>query len=176
MHTLTRALIDYWHRLPATPPRERRESLERTVHRVRMGELPPQALVPYVLADTDEEIVAGAVAHYLDVPRASGGAADPAVDDTLEWVRRGLALNRGAVFSAILARSDPALNERLAALRLSLSADEVATVSRRAAGRPCTHSRRFLRDWLELLAGDGARREREHLAGALGAQPAVHPA
>ena len=168
MSTITHELIDYWHRLPATPASIRRRSLEDTCRRVRSGEIAPAALVTYALADTDEDVVYDAASRYLDSSRPGDFERSPSLDDALEWIRRHLALNRGAIFAALLGRGDPAINERLAALRLTLSADDVATVSRHAVRHPCAHSRQFLRDWLELLAGEGLQPEREHLAGALG--------
>lgn len=151
MNTFTHALIDYWHRLPSTPAQIRSQALQRTCQKVRAGELAPDALIPYALADSDEDVVCGAVSEYLDSNATRARTHGEPIDDTLEWIRRSLALNRGAVFAAILGRGDPALNERLAPLRLTLSADEVATVGRRAALRPSPHSRQFLRDWLDLL-------------------------
>lgn len=168
MNSMTHALIDYWHRLPATPASVRRRSLEDTRRRVRAGETAPVALVAYALADTDEDLVYDAASEYLDSSHPGDFARSPSLDDTLEWIRRHLALNRGAIFAALLGRGDPAINERLAALRLTLSADDVATVSRHVVRHPSTHSRQFLRDWLELLAGEELRPEHEHLAGALG--------
>jgi hypothetical protein len=168
MNAMTHALIDYWHRLPGTPASARCRALERACQHVRDGDVSPDALVPYALADSDEDVVYAAVSHYLDSTRPHDPRRSSPVDDALEWIRRHLALNRGAVFAAILGRGDPALNERLSPLRLTLSADDVATVARRAAGRPCAHSRQFLREWLELLSGEGAWPEREHLAAALG--------
>ncbi len=151
MNTFTHALIDYWHRLPATPASIRSQALQRTCQRVRAGELAPDALVPYALADIDDDVVCGAVSEYLDSNATRARTHGEPVDNTLEWIRRNLALNRGAVFAAVLGRGDPALNERLAPLRLTLSADEVATVGRRAALRSCPHARQFLSDWLDLL-------------------------
>lgn len=168
MNAISNALIDYWHRLPVTPASTRFRNLERACQHVRDGQLAPEALVPYALADSDEDVVYAAVLHYLDSSRPQDPGRNAALDDALEWIRRHLALNRGAVFAAILGRGDPALNECLSSLRLTLSADEVATVARRAARRPCPHSRQFLRDWFELLSGEGVRPEREHLAAALG--------
>lgn len=167
MNTMTHALIDYWHRLPATPASVRGRALERACQHIRDGQLAPDALVPYALADSDEDVVYAAVSHYLESTRTQDPCRSPAVDDALEWIRRHLALNRGAVFAAILGRGDAALNERLSSLRLTLSAEDVATVARRAALRPCTHSRQFLCEWLELLSGEATRPEREHLAAAL---------
>lgn len=168
MYRISHALIDYWHRLPGTSVAGRTRALEQASRGVRSGELPPDALVPYAIADPDEDVAFAAAAQYLESAGTGERPRGPAIDDAVEWIRRHLALNRGAVFAAILGRGDPAINARLLALRLTLSADEVATISRRVACRPCDHSRDFLRGWLELLEGEGTESERVHLARALG--------
>ena len=166
MQTYTQALIDYWHRLPATPSADRHRSLEHACQRVRSGELPAIALVPYALGDFDEDIVHGAVVQYLGSPVTGTHTPHAALEEALEWVRRGLALNRGAVFAALLGQGDPAINERLAPLRLGLSAEEFATVARRAGRRACAHARQFLADWLELIVVEGPGRQRESRQGS----------
>lgn len=166
MSPITHALIDYWQRLPADPVARRRASLGGVLAGVRAGELEPGALVPYALADVDEEVVLAATLEYLDAQRGAG-AGDAARADALEWVRRGLALNRGAVFAALLSLGDPEVNVALARLRLALEAPEVEVVCRRAAVRGCAPTRDFLRGWLELLAGGPRELEQVYLAVAL---------
>ena len=168
MSPITHALIDYWQRLPADPVARRRASLEAVLAGVRSGELEPGALVPYALADVDEEVVLAATREYL---AAAGGttAGAPALADALEWVRRGLALNRGAVFAALLGLATPEVNASLARLRLTLEAPEVEVVCRRATVRGCAVTRDFLRGWQELLAGGAREREQSYLAAALAA-------
>lgn len=165
MIALTTALIDYWHRLPASAVHERRLCLEHARRRVKARELAPCALVPYALADHDEEVVYAATRDFVD---AGEDGSATRIDDSLQWIRRHLALNRGAVFAALLSLGDEGVNEQLAGLRLTLGADEVATVCRNVAPRRCERTSAFLAHWLDLLSGGSASREGELIAAALG--------
>jgi hypothetical protein len=167
MNSITTELIDYLQKLPARSAASRRQFLEETRSGVASGERGAESLLPFALADHDEDVVFSATSAYVGVVR-DALERNAAAHDATEWVRRGLALNRGAVFAALLALGDDGINERLIPLRLALSADDVATVCRRAARRPCERSRAFLREWHELLFGEGAALEREHVAATLG--------
>ncbi len=167
MNSMTPALIDYWQKLPTRSIAARRRSLEDARRRVHEGERGADALVPYALADHDEEVVFAATAAYVGVVR-DAVARSAAAYDASEWVRRGLAINRGAVFAALLTLGDERINERLLPLRLALSVEEVAIVCRRATRRPCERSRAFLHEWHELLSGESTKRERAHVAATLG--------
>ena len=173
MLTVTRALIDYWHRLPVDCRATRRLNLTAIAEDVRRGCRSRDALLPYALGDVDAGIVLAATVGYVAGSEAGGGArCDAAVHDALEWIRRGLALNRGAVFAALLEADDASINERLAAHRLSLTSDEVAAVCHLIAGCPGAVARRFLADWLELLDGatdPASQRQHGLLRAALGA-------
>jgi hypothetical protein len=168
MNSITPVLIDYWQRLPGRPADSRRRSVEDCCRRVRAGELPAAALVTYALGDIDDEVVFAAATGFVRAARAAADAGSP-VDDAIEWVRRGLALNRGAVFAALLSAGDASVNERLAAHRLTLSSGEVATVCRKIAGDGRKPTLAFLRNWVELLGGDAALPEVASLTSALGA-------
>jgi len=104
----TSALISYWHRLPAESPAVRRLNLAALRDDVRAGLRPPDALVTVILGDIDDEIVLAGTRAYLEgcVSSPTGKRA-ATVDAAVEWVRRGLALNRGAVFAALLATAMP---------------------------------------------------------------------
>lgn len=165
MSPMTFALINYWHRLPAESPAARRKSLDASRERLRAGLEPPEVLLPFALGDVDDGIVAAATQAYA---AASAGAHD--VDtacDATEWVRRGLALNRGAVFAALLALEDERTLERLAALRLVLSAPEVETACRVLGSQPGARVLAFLRDWSELVADGPLHRERAALRAVI---------
>ena len=112
MNSITTALIDYWQRLPARSAASRRRSLEDARRRVDAGERGADALLPYALADHDEDVVFAATSAYVGILR-DVGARNAAAHDAAEWVRRGLAINRGAVFAALLALGDEGVNERL---------------------------------------------------------------
>ena len=150
MSPMTSALISYWHRLPAESPGARRKTLDAIRERVRAGLEPRSALVPFALGDIDDGIVLAATQAYVTAD--SGPADTGALNEATEWVRRGLALNRGAVFGALLALEDERVIERLAALRLVLSALEIEAVGRAVGPQPGPCALEFLRDWLDLVA------------------------
>jgi len=168
MSPMTSALISYWHRLPAEAPPARRKTLDAIRERVRAGLEPRSALVPFALGDVDDGIVAAATHAYV---AAGHGPADAdALNEATEWVRRGLALNRGAVFGALLAREDERLIELLAALRLVLSALEIEAVGRAVGPQPGPRALAFLRDWADLVAGGALLRETQALEGIIGTE------
>jgi hypothetical protein len=165
---MTSALISYWHRLPAESPGARRKALDSIRERVRAGLEPRSSLVPFALADVDDGIVAAASQAYV---AAGPGPSDAdALHEATEWVRRGLALNRGAVFGALLALGNAVVQERLAALRLSLSAEEVAAACRQLPPAPAKPIVQFLHEWSALAEGSDdptLRRQRDLVVGAL---------
>jgi hypothetical protein len=165
MSPMTFALIDYWHRLPAESPAARRQLLDTYCDRVRSGFERRSALLPFALGDVDDGIVAAATQAYA---AASVGVhdVDPSCDAT-EWVRRGLALNRGAVFGALLALEDERALERLAALRLVLSVNEVEAACRVLGSQVGSRAREFLQDWAELIADGPLHRERAALGAII---------
>lgn len=157
MSKLTRSLIDYWHTLPAHPLAARRRRLEECLGAVRCGTVPYESLVPFALGDTDDGLVFDATVAFISGGVRVGSARQSAVHDAVEWVRRGLALNRGAVFAALLSVGDGELNSRLAPYRLLLGADETSTIWRRTAGDSRKPTRDFVTAWRELLAVDAAQ-------------------
>ena len=166
MSPMTSALISYWHRLPAESPVVRRKTLDAIRDRVRAGLEPRSALVPFALGDVDDGIVVAATHAY--VAAGPGPADSDALNEATEWVRRGLALNRGAVFGALLAQEDGRIVDRLAALRLLLSAAEVETVGRVLGPELGALVVAFLRDWADLVAGGDLPRESQALQGIIG--------
>jgi hypothetical protein len=151
MRSITPVLIDYWHRLPASTVHQRRHHAQESCNRVGAGRLAADALLPFVLGDPDEEVVFSATSAYVGSNRDGAAARRASIDDAIEWVRRGLALNRGAVFAALLARGDSRVNARLLPLRLTLGQEEVSTVCRRVDQDMRRPTRKFLREWAELL-------------------------
>ena len=150
MSPTTRVLIEYWKRLPTSSVHERRAALEQLCGEERGGGFNRSALLPYALADDDEHVVHQATLAYV-APRGVVRNTDTAaVEDALEWIRRRLALNRGAVFAALLSLDDEQVTAALAGLRLSLDAHEAATVFRRGARTGCPRARTFLEGWQEL--------------------------
>jgi hypothetical protein len=167
MSPLTNALIRYWQRLPAESTAARRHALDSACQRVSAGIEARSALLPYALGDTDDDIVGSATLAYVGADVAGSPGAFEAIDDAADWVRRGLALNRGAVFGALLAHGEGRILERLAALRLGLSAAEVEVACRVLGPAPDARAVEFLLDWLALLADGPLQRERRALATAV---------
>lgn len=148
---LTLALARYWHELPRLEVAQRERLLASIRARVRSGELAERAFAAFVLGDGDADIVAAATAEYVGTHPVSVEWRQAAIADAVEWIRRALPLSRGAVFGALLALHDPAVNESLAGLRLVLGHGEIATACRCAGARPSAATREFLADWLQLL-------------------------
>jgi len=160
---LTPVLLRYWNQLPRVHVTERRRWLESTRACVHRSETSPRAFVLHALGDHDEEIVHQATLEYAGRHPVSLERRQAAVEEAVDWIRRGLALNRGAVMAALLSLADPTLVDALGGLRLILAREEVEVVCRRAASIPSRVVREFLAGWLELLdaceAPDPAVRE-----------------
>ena len=167
MLTVTHALIDYWKRLPTEPSVARRRCLDAAIERIQAGADRSDALLPFALGDVEDGIVAAATREYLRSAAAATRDRHAALHDTIEWVRRKLALNRGVVFAALLELEDESIAARLAPLRLGLTPSEVETACRNLAPRPGSLVAGFLADWLALLDGSGLHAERRHLSAAL---------
>lgn len=146
----TRVLIEYWKHLQTSSVDERRTALERLCSEERGGGFNRSAFLPYALADVDEHVVHQATLAYVAPKGVVRSTSTAAVEDALEWIRRRLALNRGAVFAALLSLDDEQVTAALAGLRLSLDAHEAATVFRRGARTASPRARKFLEGWQEL--------------------------
>jgi hypothetical protein len=167
MLTVTHALIDYWKRLPVEPPAARRRRLDALIERIRAAADRRDALLPFALGDVEDGIVAAATREYLHSTGAAPRERHAALHDAIEWIRRSLALNRGAVFAELLSLEDESVTARLAPLRLGLSTGEVATACRSLAPRPGSVVAEFLSDWLGLLDGGELQAERSIVCAAL---------
>jgi len=148
--TLSARLMSYWRTLGARSVVARRRDLDGTRVAVRAGAIDPEALVPFALGDIDHSIVLRATHAYLD---SAGGRRAAAVDEAIEWIRRRLALNRAAVFVALLSLGDAEVLGRLRALRLALDDDEFDAVRRGADELPPCGAE-FVQQWQALRGPD----------------------
>lgn len=149
-----RALCDYWGWLRAAD-RDRRHALAgRLRQAVEQGRTGLRAWVPVILGDTDFELVRAAARAYVDARPVSLEQLERRVADTLDWIRRGLALNRAAVFVALLETADETLLPRLAGLRGRMSAAEAQAVWQACAGLHDDATRGFLDEWRARHEGD----------------------
>ena len=143
----TAALMLYWRELLATSATERRWVVEELRVAVRRGETTARAWLPVALGETDPTLVREAVLGYLGGTPVSVEHRERAADDTLAWIRRGLALNRPAVFVALLQLEDGAINERLTGLRGLLNATEAAAVWNEFDAGAGSPSSDFIAEW-----------------------------
>jgi hypothetical protein len=143
----TAALLHYWRALRLAGVTQRRWVTEELRAAVRRGGTTARAWLPVALGETDSLLVREAVLGYLGATPVSVERRERAVADTLDWIRRGLALNRVAVFVALLQLGDLEINERLAGLRGRLTAAEAAAVWREFGDCDGTPSGDFIAEW-----------------------------
>ncbi len=143
----TAALMLYWRELQSTGATQRRWIVEELRAAVRRGETTARTWLAVALGETDPTLVREAVFGYLGGTPVSVERRERAADDTLEWIRRGLALNRAAVFVALLQLEDGAINERLTGLRGRMTAAETTAVWNACDAGAGTPSGDFIAEW-----------------------------
>ena len=142
-------LVTYWRDTLPRPVTARRRALDAVCARARRDVTAVNDMLPFALGDHDEEIVYRAtLAHVGAYPP---GASTLSTTAAIEWVRRRLAINCAAVFSALLSIGDERVLEALLPLRSALSSDEVAAVRRRMGSDCPAAARAFLESWVALL-------------------------
>lgn len=144
---VTAALMRYWQELRLASVTQRRWVVEELRAAVRRGETTARAWLPVAVGETDPGLVHEAVLGYLGATPVSIQRRELAVGDALEWIRRGLVLNRVAVFVALLQLRDVTINERLAGLRGRLSEAEATAVWSAFADCDGTPSGDFIAEW-----------------------------
>lgn len=148
---VTAALMRYWQELRLASVTQRRWVIAELRAAVRRGETTSRAWLPVAVGETDPELVREAVLGYLGGAPVSIERREIAVGDALDWIRRGLALNRVAVFVALLQLGDVTINERLAGLRGRLNGAEAAAVWCAFADCDDTPSGDFIAEWRACL-------------------------
>jgi len=143
----TAALMRYWQALRLASVTQRRWVVAELRAAVRRGETTSRAWLPVAVGETDPGLVREAVLGYLGGAPVSIERRELAVGDALDWIRRGLALNRVAVFVALLQLGDVTINEQLAGLRGRLNEAETAAVWCVFADCDGTPSGDFITDW-----------------------------
>ena len=143
-------LLDYWRRTLPLPVAARRRALDAVYLRARRDAAVAADLVSFALGDPDEEIVYRATLAYVECARRAGPRSATPVRGAIEWVARGLALNRAAVFAALASLDDESVLEMLRPFRLVLDEAECAAVHRRLKFHPAGATREFLLAWAEL--------------------------
>lgn len=144
---VSRALVAYWRALPSAGRAERAGLLPLLREAVRRGATTSRAWTCVALGDPDFAIVREATLGYLGAPAVSLERREQCVSDVLDWIVRGLALDRAAAFAALVDLNDAVVLERLAGYRGRLSLDEAAGVWRAHAGTTSPVVREFVEQW-----------------------------
>ena len=164
---LTTALALYWSALGQVTPDVQRDWCTSVMREVRSGELAPSVLALLALGNADESLVYAATLDFVRQGPIALERHTTLVDESIEWVRRGLVINRGAAFAALISLCDESIHERLSSVRLTLSSAEVATVCRLLAAHAAELPEAFLRDWWELLSQAPSHAAAEPIAALL---------
>jgi len=154
---LSAQLLAYWRVQLPRPVALRRHALDSALDRLRSGVATAASLVPFALGDTDEDIVFYATIAQLDPVHAASERRHSAIEDAVEWIRRRLALNRAAVFAALLSLGDERVLEQLLPLRLVLDDAEFDAVRRCLGPERPASTGEFVREWV-VLRGSTAQR------------------
>jgi hypothetical protein len=146
------ALQRYWLCVAASTRVERAQLAARLQESVRSGLTAPRAWLPVALGEPDFGLARAAVAAYGGTLPCSLERRARAIDDAIDWLRRGLGLNRAATFAGLLDLAEPTVLERLAGLR-SLLEPAAAFEVLSAPGLPRDDATlAFLDEWAARLA------------------------
>lgn len=145
---VTRANLSGWQWLANRSVPERRALQAELRDAIARGQATARAWLPVAMSETDPALLRAAVEGYLGSAPRSVEQRGQALDDVFEWFRRGLTLDRVAVFVALLALRQPEVNARLASLRGRLTDAERERVLRDFAGATDAPTREFNAEWL----------------------------
>jgi len=123
---VTVALLEYWRALGTLPLPARATVACSLGRRVAAGEVPARSLLAVLLGETDTVLLIAATRDYVEGRRLADDDALAAPADACDWIRRGLPLNRAAIFAGLLSFDDADVDELLRVLRPRLSDREAA--------------------------------------------------
>lgn len=149
--TLSGRLLAYWSTELPRPVAARRQSLEDVCRRVRQGVAPVSDVLPFALGDTDDDIVYRATVAHL-APGLYAEVQPGPLREAVDWIRRHLALNRAAVFAALLSIGDEGVLELLRPLRSVLEERDGERLRCTFAACSSAPIAEFVRSWGELHA------------------------
>ena len=149
---LSRLLETYWRALPAITSEERLQLVQRLGDATRHAQQDRHCVAVPLLGDPDDAVVFAATLAYASRGPLPIERRRLVLEQVLDWIRRGLAVRRSAVFAALLSLRDTQIEDFLRPLRLRLSVEEfhavVATLRARSEGA----GQEFLDEWAALLA------------------------
>jgi hypothetical protein len=145
--TVTQAIVQGWQWLASRSVIERRALQAQLRDAIAQGHTTARAWLPLAMSETDPELLRAAVVGYLGSAPRSVEQRGQALDDVIEWFRRGLTLDSVAVFVSLLVLREPGVNERLASLRGRLNDAERDRALREFAGATDTLTCEFIAAW-----------------------------
>ena len=122
------ALACYWRLVAVTSAEERLAMLRALREDVAAGHTTARACVPVALGDPEFHVARDAALAYLGAWPTSVDRRAQVVEEVVDWIVRGLALERTALVCALLERADAGCLERLARVRRRLDAREAGVV------------------------------------------------
>jgi hypothetical protein len=151
------ALAAYW-RLVAVTSVERRAAMLRALRDdIAAGHTTVRACVPVALGEPEFQVARDATLAYVGGWPTSVDRRTQVIDEVVDWIVRGLALDRAALFCALLERADTACLERLTAVRARLDERETAVVLAACEGRGVdAEVATFLAEWRSTSRGPGS--------------------
>ena len=142
------ALASYWRLVAVTDASQRRALLQVLRQDVATGHTTVRACVPVALGEPDFSMALAATRAYVGAWPASIDRRAQVVDEVLDWIVRGLALEPAALVCALLDGADEACLERLARVRSRLDARATAAVFTAFRGVEVADGvANFLADW-----------------------------
>ena len=143
-------LVRYWRFVAKTTVSER-EAVVRALHAdIATGHTTVRAYVAVALGEPDFALARAATRAYVGGWPASVERRAQVLDEVIDWIVRGLALDRAALCCALLDCADATCVEKLARVRNRLDAAEADRVF--AAFRDEVHGdvATFLEEWRAL--------------------------
>ena len=122
------ALANYWRMVGLTDAASRARMLRALRDDIAAGHTTVRACVPVALGDPDFQVVRDAALVYVGGFPASVDRRSHVVDEVVDWIVRGLALDRVALCCALLERADATCLDRLARVRVRLEVQEAEIV------------------------------------------------
>jgi len=128
-------LADYWRFVAVTDVAGRARMLRALRDDVAAGHATVRACVPVALGDPAFQVAREATLTYVGGWPTSVDRRTHVFDEVVDWIVRGLALDRAALCCALLERADAACLERLARVRARLDEREARAVFAALADR-----------------------------------------
>jgi hypothetical protein len=148
------ALANYWRMVGLTDAASRARMLRALRDDIAAGHTTVRACVPVALGDPDVHVARDAALAYVGGFPASVDRRSHVVDEVVDWIVRGLALDRVALCCALLERADATCVDRLARVRVRLEVQEAEIVFAALRDRDLDGEvAAFVEEWRSTIRG-----------------------